>query len=109
FGTNGLLPLKGLPHVADTILLDDIEKMGKWIRIITNVVKERKRKLSKYSAADIEMFEKISGETVPNILIVIDNYDSVREADFNDELERVITQIAREGASIGIHLAISAG
>ncbi|GAA0303957.1 S-DNA-T family DNA segregation ATPase FtsK/SpoIIIE [Gracilibacillus halotolerans] len=109
FGTNGLLPLKGLPHVADTILLDELEKMGKWIRIITNVVKERKRKLSKYSAADIEMYEKISGETVPNILIVIDNYDSVREADFSDELERIITQIAREGASIGIHLAISAG
>lgn len=109
FGTNGLLPLKGIPHVADTLLLDETEKMGKWIRMMTNLVKERKQKLSKFSAADIEMYEKMSGETVPNILIVVDNYDSVRDSDFSDELERVMTQIAREGASIGIHLAITAG
>src|SRR5699024_1424661 len=39
----------------------------------------------------------------------IDNYDSVKEADFGDEFDRLVTQIAREGASIGIHLVISAG
>ncbi|ENH96305.1 hypothetical protein J416_11552 [Gracilibacillus halophilus YIM-C55.5] len=109
FGTNGLLPLKNLPHVADTILLDETEKVGKWMRLLTSTISDRKRKLSAYGVADIEMYEKASGETVPNLFITIDNYDSVKEADFGDEFEKVITQIAREGASIGIHLAISAG
>ncbi|MEN1967623.1 type VII secretion protein EssC [Lentibacillus sp. N15] len=109
FGTNGLLPLKNLPHVADTMLVDEVEKIGKWIRLVTNTIKERKQKLSQYGVANIEMYEQASGETVPNLFIVIDNYDTVREADFNEEFDRVITQIAREGASIGIHLAISAG
>nr|WP_318540685.1 type VII secretion protein EssC [Terribacillus saccharophilus] len=109
FGTNGLLPLKSLPHVADTFLVDQVEKVGKLIRMLTGVMKLRKQKLSQYSVANIGLFEKASGETVPNICIVIDNYESVRDSDFGDDFEKVITQIAREGASIGIHLIISAG
>ena len=31
-GTNGLLPLKGLPHVADTITIDESEKCLKFVR-----------------------------------------------------------------------------
>ncbi|WP_424475014.1 type VII secretion protein EssC [Oceanobacillus kimchii] len=109
FGTNGLLPLKNLPHVADTFLIDEEEKIGKLVRMISTIVKQRKQQLSKYGVANIEMFEKASGETVPNISLVIDNYESVRDAEFVDEFEKTITQIAREGASIGIHLIISAG
>src|SRR5690625_4181494 len=109
FGTNGLLPLKKFPHVADTLLIDEAEKIGKWIRLVTDEIKERKQKLSKYGVANIEMYEKASGDLVPNMMIVIDNYDAVREADFVDEFNKIITQTAREGASLGIHLAISAG
>ncbi|SHM54986.1 type VII secretion protein EssC [Gracilibacillus kekensis] len=109
FGTNGLLPLKTLPHVADTILLDDTEKVAKWVRLLNTTISERKKKLSEYGVADMEMYEKASGELVPNLLLAIDNYDSVKDTDFSDEFDRLITQIAREGASIGIHLTISAG
>ncbi|WP_339177701.1 type VII secretion protein EssC [Oceanobacillus sp. FSL W7-1293] len=109
FGTNGLLPLKNFPHVADTILIDEVEKIGKWVRLLTNTIKERKQKLSRYGVATMDMYEKSSGETIPNIFIAIDNYDSVRDADFGEEFEKLITQIAREGASVGVHLAISAG
>ncbi|SEO94845.1 DNA segregation ATPase FtsK/SpoIIIE, S-DNA-T family [Amphibacillus marinus] len=109
FGTNGLLPLRQLPHVADTLLIDESEKLGKWIRIMTNQINDRKKKLSEYGVADLAMYERASGEAIPYICITIDNYDSVKEADFEEEFSKVITQIAREGASIGIHLAISAG
>ncbi len=109
FGTNGLLPLKNVPHVADTIQLDDVEKVGKLVRILTNVIKERKQKLSKFGVANLEMYERASGDLLPNIFIVIDNFDSVRDADFVEEFEKLITQIAREGSSVGLYLAISAG
>lgn len=109
FGTNGLLPLKDLPHIADTLLLDETVKVKKMIRLMASLITERKRKLSSYGVADMAMYEKASGQTIPNILITIDNYDSVKDADFVDEFDRLITQIAREGSSIGIHLAISAG
>ncbi|HLR70278.1 MAG TPA: type VII secretion protein EssC [Pseudogracilibacillus sp.] len=109
FGTNGLLPLKDLPHVADTMLVDEDEKIGKLIRRMDQEIKERKKRLSEFGVATIEMYEKASGNTVPHIVLAIDNYDAVREADFVESFERTITQIAREGGSIGIHLIISAG
>lgn len=109
FGTNGLLPLMHLPHVADTLLIDETEKIGKWIRILTGLINERKKKLSQYGVADIGMYERASGESLPHICIAIDNFDSVKDVDFEEEFNKVITQIAREGASIGIHLAITAG
>ncbi|WP_147536200.1 type VII secretion protein EssC [Bacillus marasmi] len=109
FGTNGLLPLKQLPHVADTILIDESEKIAKFIRILTKQVKERKQQLSKFGVANLEMYEKVSGNKMAKIVIVIDNYDSVREAHFVDEFEKLFTQIAREGGSLGLHLVISAG
>ncbi|MFP7493394.1 type VII secretion protein EssC [Terribacillus saccharophilus] len=109
FGTNGLLPMKNLPHVADTFLVDQTEKVGKLMRMLSGLMKQRKQMLSRYGVASIGLYERASGETVPNICLVIDNYDAVRDSDFKDDFEKVITQAAREGASIGIHLIISAG
>lgn len=108
FGTNGLLPLRDLPHVADSFLIDDGEKIGKLIRRMEHEIKERKKLLSEYKVATLEMYEKVSGNDIPNIVLMVDNYDAVREVDYVEPFERVITQIAREGASIGIHLLISA-
>ncbi|MFC0015756.1 type VII secretion protein EssC [Allobacillus sp. GCM10007490] len=109
FGTNGLMPLKQLPHVADTFLLDETVKIEKWIRFMTKEIVERKKKLSQFGVADMIMYEKASEEVVPNIVIAIDNYDAVKEADFGEEFDRLITLIAREGARIGVHLSVSAG
>jgi len=108
-GTNGLLPLKKLPHVADTIRVDEEIKMGKLFRRLTNELKTRKQKLSEYGVASIDMYERASKEEVPHILVFVDMFDSSIDASYKDDFDLVINQIAREGASVGIHLAISAG
>ncbi|WP_099223950.1 type VII secretion protein EssC [Listeria costaricensis] len=107
-GTNGLLPLKSLPHVADTIMVDEEIKLGKLMRRLAQELKERKRLLSQYGVANMTMYEKASGKEVPSILLVVDAYDSVAEAPFKEPFEKLIAQIAREGAGVGIHLIISA-
>ncbi|MBC6135673.1 type VII secretion protein EssC [Listeria booriae] len=109
FGTNGLLPLRDLPHVADTIMLDEEEKVGKFVRRFDRELKDRKRKLSQFGVANLEMYEKASGEILPNIVVIIDNFDPVKESPFQEDFEKVMTQIAREGAGVGINLVISAG
>ncbi|MEH7180129.1 type VII secretion protein EssC [Neobacillus vireti] len=108
-GTNGLLPMKDLPHVADTIMVDEEIKLGKLFRRLQHELKERKRKLSKYGVATIRMYEQASGEEVPAILLIIDTFDSISDAPYREEFEKVAAQIAREGVSAGIHLVISAG
>ncbi|MBM5720077.1 type VII secretion protein EssC [Listeria ivanovii] len=109
FGTNGLLSLKGLPHVADTFSIDETEKTLKLVRLLSREIKERKQLLSKFSVASLKMYEEISNDKKPVILLVIDNYDAIREVDeFVAHLEPAIVQVAREGASLGIHLMITA-
>ncbi|MEZ0116938.1 UNVERIFIED_ORG: S-DNA-T family DNA segregation ATPase FtsK/SpoIIIE [Heyndrickxia coagulans] len=107
-GTNGLLPLKNLPHTADIIRIDEIEKCLKFIERMTKEMKLRKKALSQYNVANIELYEKISGNSMPNIVIPIDNYDAVKEAGFYNEFEMLVLQIVREGASLGMHIMISA-
>lgn len=109
FGTNGLLPLRELPHVADTIMVDEEIKIGKLIRRLQNELKERKKKLSQYGVANIQMYEQASGREVPSILLIIDTYDSITDSVYRDEFEKLAAQIAREGVGVGIHLVISAG
>ena len=108
FGTNGLLPLKNLPHIADTIMIDEVEKINRLVHRMDDEIKKRKKMLSEYRVATIDQYEKAGGIEVPNILLVLDNYDSIRDSDFNDEFERTLTQITREGASVGIYLILSA-
>ncbi len=42
-------------------------------------MKNRKRLLSEYDVASIEMYEKASGKEIPHIIIAIDNYDAVKK------------------------------
>ncbi|WP_321388955.1 type VII secretion protein EssC [uncultured Enterococcus sp.] len=109
FGTNGLLPLKRLPHVADTMAIDEEEKIAKFARRINDELKRRKKLLSEFSVATLEMYEKASGKEEPIILILLDGYEGMKGSKFEEMLDKVITQVAREGAGIGIHLLLSAG
>lgn len=108
FGTNGLLPLIDLPHVADTMMVDEVEKVQKFVRRISEVMKYRKKLLSKYRVANIEQYEKASKEEIPNIVIVLDNFDAVREAGFGENFDKIMGQVSREGSSVGVFLATSA-
>ncbi|WP_422389661.1 type VII secretion protein EssC [Candidatus Enterococcus lemimoniae] len=109
FGTNGLLPLKKLPHVADTMSIDEEEKIEKFARRINDELKRRKKLLSEFSVASLDMYERASGKEEPIILILLDGFEGMKGAKFEEILEKVITQVAREGAGIGIHLLLSAG
>ncbi|WP_086348244.1 type VII secretion protein EssC [Candidatus Enterococcus clewellii] len=109
FGTNGLLPLKRLPHVADTMTSDEEEKIAKFVRLINDELKRRKKLLSEFSVATLEMYEKASGKEEPIILILLDGYEGMKGAKFEEMLDKITTQVAREGTSIGIRLLLSAG
>ncbi|MCB5954296.1 type VII secretion protein EssC [Enterococcus sp. CWB-B31] len=109
FGTNGLLPLKNLPHVAEIMECDENEKILKFMKRINGELKKRKVLLKEYTAASLEIYEAASGKVEPTILIVIDNFEGVKGSDFEGEFEMMLNQTAREGAAVGIHLLLSAG
>jgi len=109
FGTNGLAPLSHLPHVADTLLLDQTEKVAKFVRIMERELNRRKKLLSDYGVGTIDLYRQASGQEEPTIVILLDSYEAMKEEPFEAELFKILMRISREGLSIGVHLIMTAG
>lgn len=72
FGTNGLLPLKDLPHVVDIVRLDETEKLTKYLKRIRHDIQQRKDKFMEVGVASLSQYEAKTGEKLPVIVTVID-------------------------------------
>lgn len=104
-GNSALIPLKGLPHVADYMGLDDMEKVEKFQKYILNEIAARKRLFAKAMVQNIYVYNESQDEKLKVITIVIDNFDSVKE--LGDDMEPFIQKVARDGASLGIYLLVT--
>jgi len=109
FGTNGLAPLSKLPQVADTMLLDQTEKISKFVRIMEKELNRRKKLLSDYGVGTLELYRQASGQKEPAIVILLDSYEAIKEETYEAELFKLLVRISREGLSIGVHLLMTAG
>lgn len=108
FGTNGLMSLRNLPHVADLIGLGEDEKIRKFIKRINRLMKERQAMLGKHSVANIEMYQQMTGEIIPEVMVVIDNFDGINDTKYGEQFLNTMVKMTRDGNSLGIHLIASA-
>ncbi|MCI8797347.1 MAG: type VII secretion protein EssC [Dorea sp.] len=106
YGNNGCMPLKGLPHTAEYIALDDKERYWKFKKRITEEITIRKRLFAGYAASSWEAYQELTGESVKVIVIAIDQFDVVREAGIEEE--EFFTKLTRDGAGLGIYTVASA-
>ena len=86
FGTNGLAPLTQLPHVADSLLLDQTEKIQKFIRIINRELDRRKRLLSEHGVGTIALYREVTGKQEPTMDILMDSYESMKDEPYETDL-----------------------
>jgi len=107
FGTSGLISLSDFPHVSDYFALDETEKILKSLRFLMKEVKARKRALSKAKATNLSQYNQLSETSFPTLFVMIDGFDSVMDALFSDAFYDVLNVIARDGASLGIHLVVT--
>lgn len=107
FGTNGLLPLKKLPHVADLVRLEEEEKLVKFLKRIRKEIQERKDAFTDYGVASLSQYEEKSGNKLPVVITIIDGFDAIKESPLEEEIESVVNQLLREGASVGLYAVLS--
>ena len=86
FGTNGLAPLTQLPHVADSLLLDQTEKIQKFIRIINRELDRRKKLLSEHGVGTIALYREVTGKQEPTMVILMDSYESMKDEPYETDL-----------------------
>lgn len=108
FGTNGLLPLRQLPHTADFFRVDEEEKIAKLMTKLTEEIKARKKLLAQKNVANLSLYERATGESLPEIVVVLDGYDGMKDVSYENELNKLMIQIGREGLGVGIHVVLTA-
>lgn len=87
-GNSALITLSGLPHTADYMGLDDTEKTAKFQKMILNEIADRKRKFARAMAQNFHVYNESQKDKLKAIVIVIDNYDAIREV--SDTVESFI-------------------
>lgn len=106
FGNSALIPLNGLPHTADYMVYDDAEKMDKFMKLIQEEIAVRKKLFAEKMVQNFSVYNQTNGEHLKAIVIVVDNFDVVRE--LGVDAENFFTRVSRDGAGLGIYLLITA-
>lgn len=106
FGNGSLLPLRQLPHVADFFTMEDTRKIEKLMNFLREEIKRRKQLLQDYEVSNIKLYNRISEERLPVLLIVIENFDFVKEE--MQDIEQFLNQFVRDGQSLGIYMIFTA-
>lgn len=106
FGNSALIPLNALPHTADYILYDDLEKLGKFINIIQDEMSHRKKLFAEKMVQNFTVYNQTVEEHLKAIVIVVDNFDVIRE--LGPDVEEFFARLSRDGAGLGIYMIITA-
>ena len=106
FGNNALIALSRLPHMSAYIMLDDVEKFEKFRDLMQEEMKNRKKLMASVMAQNFSVYNETAQEPLKAIVILIDNYDAVKEMGF--EMEEYFTKLTRDGTGLGIYVVITA-
>ena len=95
----------GFPHVGDIVLSEDTEKLERLFKMLKSEIANRKQKLVAYNG-DYELFLKSGNETMPMIIVMINEYGSFLQT--NPVYEEQITSLTKDAMKYGIVFIISA-
>ncbi|WP_166244072.1 type VII secretion protein EssC [Paenibacillus turpanensis] len=106
FGTRTLGVFRNLPHVGEVVYPEDEEKLEKLLSWMLGELEIRKRKFAERGISNLVSYRTATGEQVPAILIVLDNYTNFQEA----SIDRVtdIVKLVREGGNYGFYFVSAA-
>ena len=99
FGSETLRMFYGFPQVGDVMLSVDTEKITKAFSVLNDLIIERKRIFADYNG-DYFNYCKNSGQKIPLIVFIINNYESFNE--LYNRYEEDIVRYSREGKRYGI-------
>lgn len=93
------------PHVGNVIFSHESEKINNLFKIICKTIEERKKLFSDYGG-DYQSYITKSNNTIPSIIIMINNYSAFVET--YEDKEEMVAYISREGTKYGIYFVVTA-
>ena len=104
FGSGVLNYFKDSPFVGDIINSLEEEKIENLYKMIQGEIETRKKLFADYNGS-YETYLKMSGKELPNIVIVINNYEAYLES--YPSHEDVLNVLVRESSRYGIYFLIA--
>lgn len=105
FGGRNLGYLNNLPHVGGVVFADEEQKLISLIDTLRSSVEERKRLFSMNNCGTFVDYRETAKEVLPAILVLIDNYASLR--DKNMDIADELTEIISAGKTFGVFFVIT--
>ncbi|CAH1855303.1 type VII secretion protein EssC [Convivina intestini] len=107
FSHNGLDLFNSLPHVRDVCSLENPEKCLKLMRYLCQEVKRRQTLLQQYQVTNWQQYCQQVKEPEAIQVIVLDGYDNLHDADFEQEFEQGLIQLLKAGSRLGMYLLLT--
>ncbi len=106
FGSESLKVFRNAPQVGDVVFANDDEKIGRFFEIISKEIRERISILSDFGG-DYQMYVGSGNQSMPLIVIIINNFELFQE-NFENKYDETLQTFTREGLKVGIKFVITA-
>ena len=104
FGSQSLNMFKDSPLVGDIMNIDTPEKIDNLIKLLNNMMETRKQLFANYNGDYLNYCEK-SGNILPAIIVVINNYEVFQ--DNYSAYEELLVSITRDCIKYGIYFLLA--
>lgn len=104
FGSETLKMFNNCPLVGDVLNVEDEEKIENLFKMLSTTIEERKRLFADFNG-DYETYCKNNDNPVPNIVVIINNYESYQET--YSKFDDILIILSRECNRYGIYFFIA--
>ncbi|BCW75054.1 FtsK/SpoIIIE domain-containing protein [Arthrobacter sp. NicSoilB11] len=110
-GSSGLRMLEELPHVGEIINGDDVERVGRLLRLLRDIAELRSAQFAEVRASTIVEYRRLANRPdEKRIFVLVDGMSAFREAYEHSKLSGlwdIFLQLATDGRTLGIHLVVT--
>ena len=105
YGSESLRRYQNLPHIGGIVFEGEEEKLNNLMKLLNEEIQKRKNLFSEYGG-EYQNYIKNSGNKLPLIAVIFNNYDSISEA--NQNLYDDLPSLVRDSERYGIIFIIGA-
>jgi S-DNA-T family DNA segregation ATPase FtsK/SpoIIIE len=105
FASETLRAFTKAPHVGDVVFSHESEKISNLLKMLKVEIDRRVRLFADYGG-DYKSYITTTGESLPNIIVIISNFAAFIE--WYEEKEELISYLTREGTKYGLYLILTA-
>ena len=102
FGGGSLNLFKDFPHVGGIAVSGDDDRVNKLATMLLDELDKRKKMIADEGLTSLDAYRKATKQNVPNIVLVIDNFQPIIELYPN--LDQFLQTYSRDGSSCGMYM-----